>query len=113
MARPSRTFTCRPHPAPHSRQVVEYQVASPGVWSSGGTTYGTSFSVGSGPIPHPDSAAAPPPATPSTLRNRRRSIPSLISSRLVVAHRAVTAHVAGHVTADAPPHLQGGDLVDL
>src|ERR1051325_6229229 len=73
-----------------------------------------SFSVGSGPMPQPDSAAAPPPATPSTLRNRLRSIPSLISSRpLVVTDRAVPTHIALHVAADAPPHLQGWDLRDL
>src|SRR5215510_15860611 len=73
-----------------------------------------SFSVGSGPMPQPDSAAAPPPATPSTWRNRLRSIPSLISSRpLVVTHRAVAADIARDVTADAPPHLQRGHLADL
>src|SRR5574342_818748 len=75
-----------------------------------------SFSVGSGPIPQPDSTAAPPPVTPRTFRNHRRFIPSCISSptpRLIVTHRAVSAEFAFHVTLDAPAHLQRLHLGDL
>src|SRR5574341_2170864 len=78
--------------------------------------YGMSFSVGSGPMPHADRAAAPPPVTPRTLRNRRRFIPSAMARpvpALVMTHRTVTAHVVLHVTPDAPPHPQRGILVHL
>ena len=33
-ARPSRVRTCTPHPVGHSVQVLAYQVATPGTWSS-------------------------------------------------------------------------------
>src|SRR6266705_999538 len=53
-------------------------------------------------------------------RRRRPSRPGLSgtvsgpSTRAsVVAHGAVAAHVALHVTVDAPAHLERGDLVDL
>src|SRR4051812_24425156 len=69
-------------------------------------------SVGSGPMPHADSVAAPAPVTPRTFRNRRRSIGSgaVIS---VMAHAAVASHVVLNVTADAPAHAQRRDLLDL
>src|SRR5688572_28485315 len=67
-------------------------------------------SVGSGPMPHADTAAAPAPVTPSTFRNRRRLMGSVIS---VVTHATVAAHFVLDVTAHAPSHLQRGDLVDL
>src|SRR5260370_12312227 len=74
-----------------------------------------SFSVGSGPIPHEESAAAPALVTPSTLRNRLRSIASVIdpSLVLVVAYGAVARHFALDVAAHAPPHAQCGHLVHL
>src|SRR4029077_6894247 len=75
-----------------------------------------SFSVGSGPMPQPATTAAPPPVTPRTLRNRRRFIPSTMSSpliMLVVAHRAVARHFLFDMTADAPAHPQRLDLRDL
>src|SRR5256885_6798764 len=67
-------------------------------------------SVGSGPMPHADSVAAPAPVTPSTFRNRRRSIESVIS---VMAHATVASHAVLHVTADAPAHAERRDLLDL
>src|SRR5258706_5154306 len=67
-------------------------------------------SVGSGPMPQADTAAAPAPVTPSTFRNRRRSRDSLIS---VVTHAAVARDVVLHVTADAPPHPERRDLGNL
>src|SRR3982750_4788052 len=67
-------------------------------------------SVGSGPIPHAESVAAPAPVTPRTFRNRRRSIESVIS---VMAHAAVASHVVLHVAADAHPHAERRDLLDL
>src|ERR1043166_3157992 len=75
-----------------------------------------SRSVGSAPIPHADTAAAPAPAAPRTFRKRRRSSESegggvwVIS---IVAHAAVATHLVRDVTAYAPSHPQGGDLVDL
>src|SRR5712692_6695685 len=114
MTRPSRTLACRPQPAAHSRQVVLYQVGVPGIWSSGATRYGISFSVGSGPMPQPARTAAPPPVTPSTFKNRLRSIPSLMArSALVVTGRAVPGHLPLRVAADAPAHTERGDLGDL
>src|SRR5260370_32585588 len=74
-----------------------------------------SFSVGSGPIPHEESAAAPALVTPSTLRNRLRSIESVIdpSLVLVVAYGAVARHFVFDVAAHTPTHLQRGHLVYL
>src|SRR5574341_1585365 len=69
-----------------------------------------SRSVGSGPMPHADTAATPAPVTPRTFTNRRRLMGSVMS---VVAHGAIAAHFFFDVAADAPPHLQGRDLVDL
>src|SRR5467141_2173246 len=67
-------------------------------------------SVGSGPMPQDDSAAAPARVTPSTFRKRLRSMESVIS---VVAHAAVAGHVVLDVTADAPSHAQRRYLRDL
>src|SRR5947207_5207137 len=67
-------------------------------------------SVGSGPMPHADSVAAPAPVTPRTFRKRRRSIESVIS---VMAHATVASHAVLHVTADAPAHAERRDLFDL
>src|SRR5689334_25154981 len=67
-------------------------------------------------MPHPATTAAPPPVTPRTLRNRRRFIPSTMSSPLiilVVTHRAVPRHLLLHVTADAPAHPERLHLRDL
>src|SRR5690242_3542325 len=67
-------------------------------------------------MPHPATTAAPPPVTPRTLRNRRRFIPSTMSSpliMLVVTHRAVPRHLLLHVTADAPAHPERLHLRDL
>ena len=61
-------------PAPHSVQVLAYQVGIPGIWSSDCTRYGTSFSTFS--VEQPDTATAPTPVTPRTVRKRRRSMPS-------------------------------------
>src|SRR5207237_8133323 len=74
-----------------------------------------SFSVGSGPIPHDERAAAPAPVTPRTLRNRLRSIESVIDSSrvLVVTHAAVSRHFVFDVAAHAPPHAQRCHLVHL
>src|SRR5258707_9397957 len=72
MARASRVFTCRPQPAAHSVQVLAYQVGIPGTWSSDWTRYGISFSTLA--VEQPESAAVPAPVTPSTVRNRRRSM---------------------------------------
>src|SRR5437660_6864732 len=74
-----------------------------------------SFSVGSGPIPQDESAAAPAPVTPSTLRNRLRSIESVIdpSLVLVVTHGTVARHFVFDVAAHAPPHAQRGHLIHL
>src|SRR6266478_4662244 len=69
-----------------------------------------SRSVGSGPMPHADTAAAPAPVTPRTFRKRLRSMESVIS---VVAHAAVAGHVVLDVTADAPSHAQRRHLRDL
>src|SRR5687767_15461403 len=64
--------------------------------------------------PHP-TVAAPAPVTPKIFRNSRRrtavgSVVSLIGS--VVADAAVVAHLALHVTGDAPPHVERLLLVD-
>src|SRR6266545_1861071 len=66
-------------------------------------------------MPQAERVAAPVPVTPSTLRNRLRSIPSVIALGLplVVAHGAVATHFVLHVTPDAPSHAQRGDLIDL
>src|SRR5215469_10608732 len=67
-------------------------------------------------MPHPATTAAPPPVTPRTLRNRRRFIPSTMSSpliMLVVTHGAVPRHLLLHVTADAPAHPERLHLRDL
>src|SRR5213594_4293289 len=77
-----------------------------------------SFSVGSGPMPQAESAAAPAPVTPRTLRKRLRSIllgPSVMAVRLrlVVTHGTIAAHFVLHVTLHAPAHPQRGDLIDL
>src|SRR5881394_470356 len=69
-----------------------------------------SRSVGSGPMPQDDTAAAPAPVTPRTFRKRLRSMESVIS---VVAHATVTGHVVLDVAADAPSHAQRRDLLDL
>src|SRR6267378_94255 len=69
-----------------------------------------SRSVGSGPMPQDDTAAAPAPVTPRTFRNRRRSMESVIS---VMTHAAVAGHVVLDVAADAPSHAQRRDLFDL
>src|SRR5918994_7513303 len=71
-ARPSRVRTCKPHPVEHSVQLLAYQVETPGTWSSACTRYGTSFSTLD--VEQPDRAMAPPPDTPSTVRNFRRSM---------------------------------------
>src|SRR2546430_6910826 len=81
----------------------------PGTWFSGGTVYGTRCSVGSGWMPHADTAAAAPPVAPRTVRNRLRSI----CRASVVTHGAVARDVALHVAVDAPAHLERGDLVHL
>ena len=68
ITRPSRTlaWTARGSgPAPVSR--VAYETFVPGTMSSGGIRYGMSLSPLSGG-PHA-AAAAPAPATPTTLRN--------------------------------------------
>src|SRR6266511_1300459 len=72
-----------------------------------------SFSVGSAPMPQAESVAAPAPVTPSTLRNRLRSIPSVIALGLplVVAHGAVATHFVPLVTPHAPSHAQRRDLI--
>src|SRR6185503_19579399 len=67
-------------------------------------------SVGSGPMPHADTAAAPALVTPSTFRNRRRSIESVMS---VVAHAAIAAHLVLDVAAHAPAHFERRDLGNL
>src|SRR6266446_5361564 len=69
-----------------------------------------SRSVGSGPMPQADTAAAPAPVTPRTFRKRLRSIESVIS---VVAHAAIAGHVVLDVAAHAPSHPQRGHLFDL
>jgi len=63
-----------PHPFGHSPQTLAYHVAMPGIASSGGMTYGMTFSGGTGE--HAEIAAAGP-ALPRTLRNVRRSTVSL------------------------------------
>src|SRR5919106_4895807 len=50
---------------------------------------------------------------PHPLTGRCRAASSLARMALVVTHRAVTAHLALDVTADAPAHLERLDLVDL
>src|SRR6266508_779168 len=69
-------------------------------------------SVGSGPMPQDDKAAAPALVAPRTFRNRRRSRESVT---LVVAHAAVAGYrrLLRHVAADAPAHAQRRDLRDL
>src|SRR5262245_40016773 len=61
-------------------------------------------------MPQAETAAAPAPVTPSTFRNRRRLMASLIS---VVTYAAIARHFAFDVTADAPPHAERGYLIDL
>src|SRR4051812_8144637 len=67
-------------------------------------------SVGSGPMPQDDTAAAPAPVTPRTFRNRRRSMESVIS---VMTHAAIAGHVVLDMAAHAPAHAQSRDLLDL
>src|ERR1700752_2280857 len=67
-------------------------------------------SVGSGPIPQAETAAAPAPVTPRTFKNRLRSMGSVIS---VMAHAAFAADLVLDVAAHAPSHLQGRDLGNL
>jgi hypothetical protein len=50
-------------------QTLAYHVATPGIVSSGGTTYGMTFSGGTG---EQAEMAAAGPALPRTLRNVRR-----------------------------------------
>src|SRR6266536_3555343 len=69
-----------------------------------------SRSVGSGPMPQAETAAAPAPVTPSTFRKRLRSRDSVIS---VVTHAAIARDVVLHVTPDAPSHPEGRDLGNL
>jgi hypothetical protein len=57
-----------PQPAGHSRQVVAYHVASPGMISSGGTMYGMSLLADS--EEHPVTAAVP--VRPNAFRKLRR-----------------------------------------
>src|SRR2546430_4543165 len=81
----------------------------PGTWFWAGTVSGTRCSVGSGWMPHADTAAAAPPVAPRTVRNRLRSI----CRASVGTHGAVARDVALHVAVDAPAHLERGDLVHL
>src|SRR6267154_1046606 len=67
-------------------------------------------SVGSGPMPQADTAAAPALVTPRTFKKRLRSSESVIS---VMAHAAVAGDVVLHVTTDAPPHAERRDLGNL
>src|SRR6266550_4463640 len=69
-----------------------------------------SRSVGSGPMPQAETAAAPAPVTPRTFRKRLRSMESVIS---VMTHAAVAGHGVLHVTADAPSHAERRHLLDL
>ena len=75
IALPSRVRTHIPHWAEQPPQTVVYQVDTPGVISSGATTYGSRRSTFS--VEHPVSVA-PAPDTPSTLKKSRRLIPSFI-----------------------------------
>src|SRR5437660_2529997 len=65
-------------------------------------------------MPQAPSAAAPPPVTPKTFRNRRRFMPSVIDrARSIVTEGTVATHLVLHVTPDAPPHAQRRHLKDL
>src|SRR5688500_19730730 len=77
VARPSCVSTWMPQPAGHSRQVLVYQVGTPGTISSGGTVYGISFSTSL--VEHPTVAVAAP-AAPTTLRKVGLFLPPAISS---------------------------------
>ena len=83
IALPSRVRTRVPHPLGHSPQTLAYQVATPGIASSGGTTSGMMVSVGTGE--HAATAAAGP-APPSTLRNLRRPTVSVRALRSAMSH---------------------------
>src|SRR6266480_817502 len=63
-------------------------------------------------MPHADNAAAPALLTPRTLRNRLRSMPSVMVP-LVMTHAAIACHLVFDVTAHAPPHAQRRDLGHL
>src|SRR5687768_9922845 len=87
-ARPSRVRTLMPHPAGHSRQVVRYQVATPGTMSSCGITYGISFSA----LLLQPPKVAPAPVTPMTFRN----------SRLFAMHQPHEQHMSHGAHAPDP-----------
>src|ERR1700686_4474013 len=75
-----------------------------------------SFWAGSAPTPQAPSAAAPPPVTPSTVKNRLRFIPSPMGppgAGLVVAYSAIAGHLVLEVAIDAPPHRERRHLVNL
>ena len=74
-----------PHPAGHSPHTEAYQVATPGVISSGGTTYGISFSTFSVEQPN---MVAPAPEAPTTRRKSRRLMPPLMCSRFSLVSRS-------------------------
>src|SRR5713101_3408411 len=74
-----------------------------------GTRYGISFSADS--VEQPDSATAPPPVTPRTLRKRRRSMPSIMLD-LVVTRGAILGHLVLLVTIETPTHLERRILID-
>src|SRR5688500_17076623 len=80
VARPSCVSTWMPQPAGHSRQVLVYQVGTPGTISSGATVYGMSFSTSR--VEHPTVAVAAPDA-PSTFRKVRLFIPSDVTSDML------------------------------
>src|SRR5512143_4129612 len=72
------------------------------------------MSFSTGRVEQPDSASAPPPVAPSTVRDFRRSgflmssdigAPEKAMSWLVVTRGAVPRHLALDVTADAPAHV--------
>src|SRR3989454_1295830 len=78
--------------------------------------YGMSFCDRWASLPQAETATAPPPVTPRTVRNRRRFICSLMASpspRSVVTYEAVARDLLLHVTADAPPHGERRRLVHL
>src|SRR5881296_4108622 len=78
--------------------------------------YGMSFCVRWASLPQAETATAPPPVTPRTVRNRRRFICSLMGSpppRSVVAYQAVARDLFLHVTVGAPPHGEGCRLIHL
>src|SRR5712672_4151028 len=61
-------------------------------------------------MPQDESAAAPAPVTPRTVRNRLRSMESVIS---VMTHAAIAGDIVLDVTAHTPTHAQRRDLFHL